>query len=114
LVAVHAVKQANGNLAVLLINKDPATFAPVTLSLCHFTPALNPMVFAYGPGSTGISDPYGPGSTALSAVRQPDLVGAQVQRPGRGAPTKRSPSLLVIVPPYSVVTIVMTPAPDPA
>jgi hypothetical protein len=101
LVAVHAVTQANGNLAVLLINKDPATFAPVTLSLCHFTPALNPMVYAYGPGST-----------AISAVRQPDLAGAHVQRPRRGARTKRSPSLLVIVPPYSVVTIVMTPAPD--
>jgi hypothetical protein len=101
LVAVHAVKQANGNLAVLLINKDPATFAPVTLFLCNFTPALNPMVYAYGPGST-----------AISAVRQPDLAGAHVQRPGRGARTKRSPALLVIVPPYSVVTIVMTPAPD--
>jgi hypothetical protein len=98
---------------VLLINKDPATFAPVTLSLCHFTPALNPMVFAYGPGSTGISDPYRPGSTAISAVRQSDLAGAHVQRPGRGAQTNGSPSVLVIVPPYTVVTIVMTPAPDP-
>jgi hypothetical protein len=113
LVAVHAVKQANGTLAVLLINKDPATFAPVTLSLCDFTPALNPMVFAYGPGSTGISDPYRPGSTAISAVRQSDLAGAHVQRPGRGAQTNGSPSVLVIVPPYTVVTIVMTPAPDP-
>ena len=112
LVAVHAVKQANGNLAVLLINKDPAKFEPVTLSLCNFTPALNPMVYSYGPGSAAISDPYGPGSAAISAVRQPDLAGAYVQRPRRGARTNRSPSLLVIVPPYSVVTIVMTPAPD--
>src|SRR5207248_6906146 len=104
-------------------NKDPAKFEPVTLSLCNFTPALNPMVYSYGPGSAAISDPYGPGSAAISdpygpgsaaisAVRQPDLAGAHVQRPRRGARTNRSPSLLVIVPPSSVVTIVMTPAPD--
>ena len=101
LAAVHAVKQASGNLAVLLINKDPAKSHPVTLDLRGFTPALNPMVYSYGPGST-----------AISAVRQPDLAGAHVQRLRRGARTNRSPSLLVIVPPSSVVTIVMTPAPD--
>jgi hypothetical protein len=84
LVAVHAVKQANGSLAVLLINKDPAKSHPVTLSLRHFTPALNPLVYSYGPGST-----------AISAVRQPGPGGAHVQ----------------IVPPYTVVTVVMTPVP---
>jgi hypothetical protein len=84
LVAVHAVKQAHGSLAVLLINKDPAKSHPVTLSLRHFTPALNPLVHAYGPGST-----------AISAVRQPSPKGAHVQ----------------IVPPYTVVTVVMTPGP---
>jgi hypothetical protein len=84
LVAVHAVKQAPGSLAVLLINKDPAKSYPVTLSVHDFTPALNPMVYSYGPGST-----------AISALRQPSLAGARVQN----------------VPPYSVVTVVMTPGP---
>src|SRR5207237_1298405 len=77
LVAVHAVKQANGNLAVLLINKDPARSHPVRLSLRNFTPALNPMVYSYGLGST-----------AISVERQPGLGGAHVQ----------------IVPSYSLVT----------
>jgi hypothetical protein len=84
LVAVHAVKQAHGTLAVLLINKDPAKSHPVTLSLRHVTPALHPLLYAYGPGST-----------AISAVRQPNPRGAYVQ----------------IVPPYAVLTVVMTPGP---
>jgi hypothetical protein len=84
----------------------------VTLSLCDFTPALNPMVYAYGPGSTAISGPDGPGRTAISSVRHSDLAGAHEHRHHKGERTKRSPTLLVIVPPYSVVTIVMTPAED--
>src|SRR5207248_9077811 len=80
LVAVHAVKQANGNLAVLLINKDPATSHPVTLSLRSFRPLPNPLVYSYGQGSM-----------AIAAVRERGLAGTQIQT----------------LPPYSLLTLVM-------
>jgi hypothetical protein len=37
LVAVHAVRQANGDLAVMLVNKDPVNSYPVSLHYVGYT-----------------------------------------------------------------------------
>lgn len=79
-IAVHAVKQANGRLAILLINKDPNTTYDVRLSL-------------QGTSSTGIAIVYryGEQSTAISASAQ----------------TVNGSTFTISVAPYSTNTIVL-------
>jgi hypothetical protein len=84
LVSVHAVKQANGNLAVLLINKDPNASHTVALSLPGYTPAPNPTVYTYGETSSAI------GTTVAHG-----MPGTRTQTVG----------------PYSLTTVVFTPKP---
>jgi alpha-L-arabinofuranosidase len=55
LVAVHAVKQANGHLAVMLINTDPNTTYDVTVSLSGFSARGTATVYRYGETSTSIT-----------------------------------------------------------
>jgi hypothetical protein len=56
LLAVHAVKKANGDLAVLLINKDPSNAYTVNLSYAGFTPSTSaPTVYSYLPNATSIT-----------------------------------------------------------
>jgi hypothetical protein len=55
LVAAHAVKLADGNLALLLINKDPSTSYTLTVSLSGYKPASRATVYSYGMQSTSIS-----------------------------------------------------------
>ncbi len=83
LLSVHAVKQAGGNLALLLINKDPANTDTVSVSVAGYTPA-----------ATGTSYTYGKSSTAITSAGVTGLGG----------------SFSVAAPPYSLTTIVMTPA----
>ena len=82
LVSVYAVRQANGNIAVLLINKDPATVYDVKLSWSGFTPAPNPVAYFYGENSAFIS------TTREHGLR---------------------PDYLQFLPPYSLTTIVVSP-----
>ena len=58
-IAVHAVKQANGNLAILFINKDPDTSYTVSLKLKGYTPKASAMVYTYGENSASISSAPG-------------------------------------------------------
>jgi hypothetical protein len=49
LVAAHAVRNANGDLSVMLINKDPVNSYQVNLDYAGFTPAAGaPTVYSYG------------------------------------------------------------------
>jgi hypothetical protein len=82
LVAAHAVKQANGNLALLLINKDPSNSYTVSVSLLNFTPAGGGTAYSFKEGSGSIS------SSALSGI-------------GSGFKTT--------VTPYSLTTLVLQP-----
>ena len=81
-VTVYAVKQANGNLAVLLINKDPSTTYSVNLSWTGYAPAPNPTAYFYGENSGSIATLHEPGLP---------------------------PDYLQIVPPYSLTTLVVSP-----
>lgn len=49
LLAVHAAKLANGNLALLVINKHPSADLTAQITLSHFTPgSATAAVFSYG------------------------------------------------------------------
>jgi hypothetical protein len=56
LVGVHAVKQANGNLALLLINKDPSNTSQVNVTINGYTPAASATRSFYGENSNGIEN----------------------------------------------------------
>jgi len=83
LLTVHAVRQANGNLALLLINKDPSNSTTANVSIAGYTPAATGTVFTYGQASTAITS-----STAT----------------GLGG------SFAATTPPYSLTTILLTPS----
>ncbi|MBQ0905544.1 cellulose binding domain-containing protein [Micromonospora sp. U21] len=81
LVTAHAVRRGNGDLAVLLVNKDPDTAHPVEIDYAGFTPsAAAPTVSTLTNGATGIA-------TSQS-----------------GSATSRT------LPPYSLTTLVLRPA----
>ncbi|GGQ99176.1 hypothetical protein [Streptomyces asoensis] len=65
-VSAHAVRRAGGDLAVMLVNKDPAADATVTLSYAGFTPSpATPAVFSYRKNATSIGS-----TTTGTATRQ--------------------------------------------
>jgi hypothetical protein len=81
LVAVHAVRQANGDLAVMLENKDPDNAYQVNLHYAGFTPSgAQPAVYSYGDEASSITS----GAQGSSASQT--------------------------LPPYSLATVVLTPA----
>jgi hypothetical protein len=83
-VSAHAVRQTNGNLAVLLVNKDPGTSYTLTVSLSGYNPASRATVYSYGMQSASISS-YPKSGIGLTFTQT--------------------------LPPYSLTTVVLTPAP---
>ncbi|GAA4634622.1 cellulose binding domain-containing protein [Actinoallomurus vinaceus] len=84
LVTAHAVRRPDGDLAVLLVNKDPDNARPVTIDYTGFTPADGaPTVYSYVNGGTSVT-----------STRDGDA-------------TSRT------LPPYSLTTIVLHPATTP-
>jgi len=56
MVAAHAVRNANGDLSVMLINKDPANSYQVNLHYAGFTPvSAAPTVYTYGDEASSIT-----------------------------------------------------------
>jgi hypothetical protein len=82
LLTVHAVKQQDGRLAILLINKDPVSNYNVSFSLPGYHHASTASIYSYGKSGNGIQ---------------------QTQDPAFGN------TLSEDIPPYSLVTIVLTP-----
>jgi Cellulose binding domain/Fibronectin type III domain len=82
LVSVHAARNANGDLSVELINKDPSNAYTVNLNYEGWQPSsAAPTVYTYGDEATSIT------------TAQTGTAGTQV------------------VPPYSIVTLKLTPSP---
>ena len=81
LLSVHAVKQAGGKLALLLINKDPRNSCAARVSVSGYSPAAASMVYTYGQGSNGITS----------------------------APGSAGSSFTETVPPYSLTTVILSP-----
>jgi hypothetical protein len=70
MVSAHAARRPNGDLAVLLVNKDPASAHAVTLDYSGFTPAGGPAkVFSFTNGATSITS--GAAGTATSQTLPP-------------------------------------------
>jgi alpha-L-arabinofuranosidase len=69
LVAVHVVKQDDGRLAVLLINKDPSASYTVSLALAGYTlkPSAKVKVYTYGENSTSITYTHSSSSSVTIA-----------------------------------------------
>ncbi|GCF10467.1 cellulose binding domain-containing protein [Dictyobacter arantiisoli] len=67
LVAVHAIKQANGKLAVMLINKDPNNSYTVSLGLNGYSAAASATVYTYGENSSSITSATGSSSSVTLA-----------------------------------------------
>jgi hypothetical protein len=81
LVSAHAVRQANGDLAVMIVNKDPDNAYSVDLHYAGYTPSTaTPTVYTYGDEASAI--------TSAS----------------QGTSTSQT------VAPYSIETLVLTPA----
>ncbi|HLW01364.1 MAG TPA: cellulose-binding protein [Ktedonobacterales bacterium] len=82
LLSVHAVKQQDGRLAILLINKDPSTNYNVSFALPGYHSASTATIYSYGKSGNAIQ---------------------QTPDPAFGS------TLSEDIPPYSLVTIVLTP-----
>jgi hypothetical protein len=81
LVTAHAVRRPNGDLAVLLVNKDPDNAYPVSIEYAGYTPATGaPTVYSHTNGATSVTS-------------------AQT-----GTATSQT------LPPYSLTTVVLHPA----
>ena len=72
LLTTHAVRQANGSLALILINKDPKNTINASVSLSGFTPSGTGTVYSYTPASNGVTSTNVSGEgTAFSIATQP-------------------------------------------
>ena len=81
LVAAHAVRQANGDLAVMLVNKDPSNSYTVNLNYAGYIPSsATPTVYTYGDEASSIT------SAATGTATSQTIA------------------------PYSIETVVLTPA----
>jgi hypothetical protein len=90
LVTAHAARRANGDLAVLLLNKDPDNSYPVTVAYAGYEPAAGaPTVYSYGNGDAAVSSSRT--GTATSQTLPPYSLTALVLRPAGAA--VRAPGL---------------------
>ncbi|HEX7736465.1 MAG TPA: cellulose binding domain-containing protein [Ktedonobacteraceae bacterium] len=112
LIATHAVKQANGNLAVLLINKDPGNSYTVSLALNGYTAALGGTMYTYGENSSSITsviiDPPFPGSSSSVSVAPYSLT-LLVLHPGSGVTPTPTQSTTPTATPTRGITPTVTP-----
>ena len=92
LVAAHAVRQANGNLAVMLVNKDPDNAYSVNLHYAGYTPSsATPTVFTYGDEASAVSSSVA--GTAGSQTLPPYSIETVVLQPsGNGASSLTAPA----------------------
>ena len=83
LVTAHAVRNANGDLSVMLINKDPANSYQVSLHYAGFTPvSAAPTVYAYGDEASSITS--APQGTSASQALPPYSIQTIVLQPQAG------------------------------
>jgi Cellulose binding domain len=91
LISAHAVKRANGDVDVMLINKDPNNAAAVSLSYTGFTPSsAAPTVFSYLKNAASIGS-AATGSGTSQTVPAYSIVVVQLH-PGTGGSPSPSPT----------------------
>lgn len=88
LVTAHAVRRRNGDLAVLMLNKDPDAARQVAIDYAGYTPdGATPTVYSYVNGGTSVTS--GHSGTATSQTLPPYSLTTLVLRPASaeaGAP----------------------------
>ena len=94
LLRVHAVRDAGGNLNVLIDNEDPSSSYTVSLGYSGFTPSGTPTVYTLANNGTSITSGSGSASSvtvgaySLTVVHIPGSGGSGVTAPGApGQPT---------------------------
>ncbi|GIE49256.1 alpha-L-arabinofuranosidase [Amorphoplanes nipponensis] len=89
LVAAHAARRPNGDLQVLLINRDPDNERTATLDYQGYEPATGaaPTVISLGNGGTPVTAPAGTAAEQTLAPYSLTLVTLHPARAGGGAPT---------------------------
>lgn len=107
LVTVHAVKQANGKLAVLLINKDPNASYTVSLGFTGYTASATATIYTYGTNGDAIAVTSG-SSSSMSIT--PYSLTTLVLQPGSGGGT---PTPGTTPTPTPIPTPGTTPTPTP-
>ncbi len=91
MVAAHAVRQANGNLAVMLVNKDPSNAYSVNLHYAGYTPSTaTPTVFTYGDEASAITS-AAQGSSASQTLPPYSIETVVLTPSGNGASTLTAP-----------------------
>jgi hypothetical protein len=86
LITAHAVKRANGDVDVMLINKDPNNAATVSLNYAGFTPSTAaPTVYTYAKNASSITSAT-TGSAGAQTVPAYSIVVVQLH-PGTGGTT---------------------------
>jgi hypothetical protein len=92
LLSAHAVRRANGDLHVMLINKDPANDTTVNLSYTGFTPSsATPTVHSYLKNATSIGSTT-TGSATTQTVPAYSTVVVQLRPNGTSGPGDPSPT----------------------
>ena len=104
LIAVHAVRQANGNLAVLLDNKDPNNSYTVSLGINGYGASSTATIYSYGENSTRITSSSG---SATSVTVAPYSLTTLVLSAGGGTTPTPTPTK----PPTATPTTGITPTP---
>jgi Cellulose binding domain/Fibronectin type III domain len=94
LLRVHAVRDASGNLNVLIDNEDPSNSYTVSLAYSNFTPSGTPTVYTLANNATSITSASGSagsvtaGPYSLTVVHVPGSGSTGVTAPGApGQPT---------------------------
>lgn len=101
LIAVHAVRQANGKLAVLLDNKDPNNSYTVSLGINGYSASSTATIYSYGKNSTGITSSSG---SATSVTVAPYSLTTLVLSAGGGATPTPTPTQMPTATPTTGIT----------
>ncbi len=68
LLTTHAVQQADGSLALLLVNKDPSNTINANVSLSGFAPSGTGVIYSYSPASNSITSTNVSGKSATFSI----------------------------------------------
>lgn len=100
LLTAHAVRQANGSLALLLINKDRDNTVNASVSLSGFNPGGTGTVYSYTPTSSGVTSRSVSGQGASFSIAAPPYSLTAIVLAGTATPP--SPSFTLSANPSSL------------
>lgn len=90
-ITAHAVRRTNGDVALLLINKDPSEAQPVSLNYHGFTPASGtPVVATYTNGASSIVT--GTAGSVTAQTLAPYSISLVTLRPNRVTTAPKAPA----------------------